>query len=272
MPATSAGQASHARETQPAKLDRHALLGMPTQQSRPARPRKKVLPRKPASRYGPIMMITITNTKGGVGKSTLACHLAIWLCDRGKKVALIDADEQGSAVEWMTNAESAITVRVALKMEEIQKARAELLATHDVIVADAPGEEGEAANALTLLSDFAIVLLPPNKLDVRALKYALRTIRLAHTVHNAEKPQAVLALNFVRKRNAKCLALKEQLRQYGLRVAAGDIRRLDAIADSCDSAVWRMKNPRAQDAAADFDRLFSELFSDFVTTDEVANG
>lgn len=218
------------------------------------------------------MFISLVSTKGGSGKSTIACHAAIWLHDQAQKVALLDTDSQGTAAEWIRNAEKGITVRVATEMQAIQQARDELLRTHDFVIADAPGEEGEAANTVTLLSDFAIVPLQPTKPDVRALKDALKTIRLAHAVTQGKRPEAVLVLNCVRKRNAKTLILKEQLRGYGLRVANRDIRRLDALADSCDSAVTRENSAKAREAAADIDALFSELFADKLALKSAANG
>lgn len=42
-------------------------------------------------------VITLLNEKGGVGKSTLATHLAAGLAIRGNRVVLIDADAQGHA-------------------------------------------------------------------------------------------------------------------------------------------------------------------------------
>ncbi|MDE0094805.1 MAG: ParA family protein, partial [Gammaproteobacteria bacterium] len=40
------------------------------------------------------MIITITNTKGGVGKTTLAANLGGYLADLGKRVLAVDADIQ----------------------------------------------------------------------------------------------------------------------------------------------------------------------------------
>jgi len=44
------------------------------------------------------MMISILNQKGGVGKTTLAVHLATALAMKDKRVMLIDADPQASAL------------------------------------------------------------------------------------------------------------------------------------------------------------------------------
>ena len=52
-------------------------------------------------------VIVFANEKGGVGKSTLAFHTAIALCDAGKKVAVIDLDHgQATLSGALTNREA----------------------------------------------------------------------------------------------------------------------------------------------------------------------
>ena len=46
------------------------------------------------------MIIALLNQKGGVGKTTLATHLAGEFARKAQSVVLIDADPQGSALDW----------------------------------------------------------------------------------------------------------------------------------------------------------------------------
>ena len=46
------------------------------------------------------MIVALLNQKGGVGKTTLATHIAGELALRGQHVVLLDADPQGSSLDW----------------------------------------------------------------------------------------------------------------------------------------------------------------------------
>jgi len=46
-------------------------------------------------------MVGLVNQKGGVGKTTLAVHLAVAAARAGKKVIVVDGDPQGNATSWL---------------------------------------------------------------------------------------------------------------------------------------------------------------------------
>ncbi len=222
------------------------------------------------------MMIVMTNTKGGVGKSTLAAHLAIWLFDQGRKVALLDTDEQATASGWIERAEKGITVAKATTVDAIRREMKKLRSTHEFIVADSPGSGGEAAQAITLLADIALIPLQPSKPDLRAVKDALKFVRLAQEMTGGTRPKATIVLTFTAKGDVQTRRLRHDLSEIGVPIAKSEIRRLNAFRDACDSSVTRMPEREAGEAARDVDQLFRELFAEHLAAQpidkEVMNG
>jgi chromosome partitioning protein len=46
------------------------------------------------------MILAVGNIKGGVGKTLLACNIAVALSQQGRDVLLIDGDDQASAATF----------------------------------------------------------------------------------------------------------------------------------------------------------------------------
>ncbi len=212
------------------------------------------------------MLVAFTNTKGGVGKSTLAAHLAIWLYDQGYRVALLDTDIQQSSAPWVRAAEPAITVATAFEMEQIQKACEDLRRSHEIVVVDTPGKENDASHTVPFLVDLTVLPLQPSKLDLRAVKDALKSIRLAQQVTGGKRPEAVFVLYLTAKGDVQTRILREQLAASGFPVAGSEVRRLNALRDACDSAVTRLRPSEAREAKTDIHALFMELLGDRLTS------
>jgi chromosome partitioning protein len=53
-----------------------------------------------------VRVITVTNNKGGSGKTTTTVSLASAFAERGLRVLVVDLDPQGSATEWLGAAEA----------------------------------------------------------------------------------------------------------------------------------------------------------------------
>lgn len=143
------------------------------------------------------MVVTVGNTKGGVGKTTLALNFAVERALQGKDVWLIDGDRQGTA-------QTAITVRAeAGKVPSIACAnypdgstlRAQVQQMgpkfEDVII-DAGGRDSTALRAALILSDVLVVPFAPRSLDVWALNDISSLVKEARAVRDGLRVIAML--------------------------------------------------------------------------------
>ncbi len=208
------------------------------------------------------MMIVFANTKGGVGKSTLAVHLAIWLHDRGETVALLDADSQQSSSQWLKEVEPKITVSTALTPADIAREAQSLSRPASFLVADGPGGLHDASRTLLLLADLALFPISPSILDLRSVSQATTVLKEAHTINN-EKPEGRLILNRMRRRDTISRELQVAAPSLGLTVAKTQVHDLQVYRDAAQqgSVVTRM-GFRGRKAAQEMSQLFTELLTD----------
>ena len=205
------------------------------------------------------MIIAIANSKGGVGKSTLAVHLAAWLHEQGHSVTLADCDTQQSSSEWIHEAIPAVkTVRLANPNEILNELPA-LGQETDFVVADGPGSNTETSRALLLRADFAIVPCKASMLEVRALAKATEVLRQAQDIR-AGAPKAMIVLSMVGKNYRLTKDMKDAAAALNLPLAstAMILRQIYAAAPG-QGAVVRQLGSRASEAAAEVNHLFREI-------------
>ena len=208
------------------------------------------------------MIIVIANSKGGVGKSTLAVHLATWLREQGQHVIFADCDAQHSSSEWM--AESAPDVR-AIKLDSPDAILDQLpgLAQEvDFVVADGPGSNTEISRALLLRADLAIVPCKASMLEVRSLAQATAVLRQAQEIRGGQPP-ALIVLSMVGKNYRLTRDMEDAAAALKLPRARTPIilRQVYADAPGQGTVVWHM-GARAQEAADEIRQLFREIMQE----------
>jgi chromosome partitioning protein len=205
------------------------------------------------------MIVAIANSKGGVGKSTVAVHLAAWLSRLGNRVTLADCDTQQSSSQWIR--EAAPTVKaICLKDPDTIISELPLLRQEtDYIVADGPGSLAEMSRALLLVADKAIVPCKASMLEVRALDAATKVLRQSQQIR-AGHPKAMIVLSMVGKRYRLTQDMRDAAALLKLPIAttAMTLRQIYADAPGQAAVVWNL-GLRAKDAAEEIERLFHEL-------------
>jgi chromosome partitioning protein len=215
-------------------------------------------------RYGWFMIITIANSKGGVGKSTLAVHLAAWLHRQGHRVTLADCDTQQSSSEWIREAVPEVKAVRLDNPDVILNELPQLAADADYVVADGPGSQTETSRALLLRADFAIVPCKASMLEVRALAKATEVLRQAQDIR-AGIPKAVIVLSMVGRNYRLTQDMKDAAAALGLPMAktAMILRQIYADAPGQGAVVGTL-GARAKEAATEVDQLFRELLPEAI--------
>src|SRR5450755_4224587 len=145
------------------------------------------------------MIYGLTNSKGGVGKTTIAVHLAAFLAKKKRKVVFIDADPQQSASTWIRELALPMELETIPDAEEIIRRVAHFAADADDIVIDGPAGLSETTRAIMLRADTVFLPCGPSILDLRA---ASKAVQLLHQAQKARKglPTGALIPNKLQKR------------------------------------------------------------------------
>ena len=202
------------------------------------------------------MIVSFTNQKGGVGKSTAAVHMTYWLNQRGSAL-LVDSDAQQSSSTWLKNLN--LPYQIISDPEELFETLPALVQQYSAIVIDGPGSLSEVTKAILARSDLALVPCQPSGLDLHSSSKILRFIRHAQELRGG-MPKAAMFLSCATKGTVLLQESREVLKGNPFPLLSTTIYQRQCLADAPgqEKTVFQMSGAAAKEAAKDYESLFKE--------------
>lgn|SRR5574344_1403771 len=213
------------------------------------------------------MIVTVGNTKGGVGKTTLAVNIAIARALSGRDVWLIDGDRQGTAqtaisIRSETGQRPGIACATYPDGPTLRAQVQQQASKFDDIIIDAGGRDSTALRAALVLSDLLIVPFQPRSYDVWALNDIAALVDEARSVR--DNLRAVAVLNCAdpgehSSDNAEAAAAVADVPQF--EYLATPIRRRKSFANAAGAGLSVLEvKPADQKAVSELNALLKNLF------------
>ena len=204
------------------------------------------------------MILGILNQKGGVGKTTLSVNLAASLSRTGSRVLLIDADPQGSALDWAAARQSEpLFSVVGLPRSTVHKEIGQIGHGYDYIIIDGPPRVTELARSAIMAADVVLIPVQPSPYDIWAADEVVKLIDEARVYK--ENLKAVFVVNRKIANTAIGRDVGEALAAYQLQVLAASITQRVIFAEAAAQGLAVHEIDKEGPATAEIEAMTAEL-------------
>lgn len=125
--------------------------------------------------------IALIAQKGGVGKTTIAIHLAAAFAAEGRATLILDIDPQASATEWKDHRTAEFPAVLSIQPSRLTRVMQEArsIGTEVLVIDTAPHSESTALEAARA-ADLILVPSQPTIMDLRALAKTIALLKLVN--------------------------------------------------------------------------------------------
>jgi chromosome partitioning protein len=243
----------------------------------------------------PMNTIVINNQKGGVGKTTLAVHLAWFMAEAGRRVLMIDVDAQGNATDTLKQhigstsaadlfkpatrlvagenngitlapADSSLTDidrGNAAAVMTLQQNLADAAERFDICVIDTPPSLGLRSVACLVAASHVLAPIYLEDYSVKGVKGLMQTVIGVQRRYGRQDTTflGLLPSNFNTKSPRQRTHLEQLLREAGKYVFPGQIVARDGYAEAVAERVpvWSLKRRSAQEAGREIRAVLAKI-------------
>jgi chromosome partitioning protein len=213
------------------------------------------------------MILVFGGIKGGVGKTTLATHMAILRSRRDKDVLLIDADDQATASDFTTVRNETLAdqggagyTSIQLRGSAVRTELLKLAPKYDDVVIDVGGRDTAGQRAALSIAHLYVVPFLPGSFDVWTLESVGTLVEEAQAFNDTLK--AVCMINRADAKgsdNAEAAAIASEIPSLAYLDAPLGNRKAFRSAAAQGLAVTEVK-PSDPKAIAEIEMLYQRLF------------
>jgi chromosome partitioning protein len=209
-------------------------------------------------------VIALLNQKGGVGKTTLSIHIATALAanigGERKRVMLVDADPQGSALDWSAQRTvDAYFSVLGLPKPTLHREMPALRQSYDWIVIDGPPRVNELARSAIAASDAVLIPVQPSPFDVWAAQDIIDIVNECAIVKPDQQTRFVI--NRLFPNTTLGAEVKEALAAFNVPMMTTVIRNRTEYAKAAKNGLTALETDPNGPAAQEIYALVQELMA-----------
>ena len=203
-------------------------------------------------------VITISQQKGGTGKTTLAVHLALaFIKYHNLKVAIIDTDPQGSLGKWFVirSEKKVSNVNLTFKTASLWGAQYEsktLKKDNDIVIIDTPPKIESDARPSIEASDLVLIPMTPSHVDFWATEAIVEIAKKA-------KKKILIQINRANRRSKLISKTNEYINSINVSATKTIIGHRQIFAASMGEGKTAVEKQKKSNAVEEIKELSEEI-------------